>query len=284
MIITCIDVNSLSSCAVAATVVVGSRSFGVPAAGAKAAAKTMWRGVNLGGWLALEKWIAPEPYSGVAAGDEYTLCSALGKAAATERLKKHRDTWITADDFKWIADRGMNAVRLPIGYGILEESPPFITGVETLNSAFAMAKANGLGVLLDLHGAPGSQNGMDHSGRSGNLGWHTSKANIARTVQIIDALAAHCKQFDNLVGLELLNEPRWDVPIDIIKGYYEEAYRAARKHLPKEKVVIVIHDAFRAMQWQNFMPEPGVLQRHAGFTSVPVLHGWRQEERYSLRM
>lgn len=228
-----------------------------PAEGAvPAAAKTMWRGVNLGGWLALEKWIAPEPYAGTAAEDEFTLCSALGKAAATDRLKIHRDTWITADDFKWIADRGMNAVRLPIGYGILDESPPFITGVETLDRAFAQAKANGLGVLLDLHGVPGSQNGMDHSGKSGKMEWHTSKANIAQSVRIIEGLAAHCKQFDNLIGLELLNEPRWDVPIDIIKGYYVEAYRAARKHLPKEKVAVVIHDAFRAMEWQNYMTEP----------------------------
>jgi len=214
------------------------------------------RGANLGGWLALEKWIAAEPYEGVNASDEYTLCSVLGKSAAADRLKRHRDTWITAEDFKWIADRGLNAVRLPVGYGILEDNPPFITGRETLDRAFAQAKANNLGVLLDLHGAPGSQNGMDHSGRSGKLEWHTSKENIVHTVRIIEGLAAYCKRFDNLIGLELLNEPRWDVPIDIIKDYYLDAYQAARKHLPKESVTIVIHDGFRPMEWKEFMQEP----------------------------
>jgi glucan 1,3-beta-glucosidase len=239
-----------------ATTAAGMTTLNCPStSAAPAAVEKIWRGVNLGGWLALEKWIAPAPYEGVDAGDEYTLCSVLGKSAATERLKRHRDTWITADDFKWIADRGLNAVRLPVGYGILEDNPPFITGTETLNRAFAQAKANGLGVLLDLHGAPGSQNGMDHSGRSGKLEWHTSKANIAHTVQIIDGLAAYCKQFDNLIGLEMLNEPRWDVPIDIIKGYYLEAYQPARKHLPKE-TAIVIHDAFRSSEWKSFMQEP----------------------------
>lgn len=219
-------------------------------------AKTILRGVNLGGWLALEKWIAAGPYEGVSAEDEYTLCSTLGKSAATDRLNKHRDSWITASDFKWIADRGLNAVRLPVGYGILEDNPPFITGRETLDRAFAEAKTNRLGVLLDLHGAPGSQNGMDHSGRSGKLGWHISKENIAHSVRIIEGLAEYCRKFDNLIGLELLNEPRWDVPIDIIKGYYQEAYQAARKHLPKESVVVVIHDAFRSSEWKSFMQEP----------------------------
>lgn len=214
-----------------------------------------WRGVNLGGWLALEKWISPDVYAGSQANDEYSLCTDLGKAKAADQIKRHRDTWITAEDFKWIADHGLNAVRLPVGYGVLEENPPFISGADTLDSAFAMAKANGLGVLLDLHGAPGSQNGMDHSGRSGTLGWHVSKENIAHTVRIIEGLAAHCKQFDNLLGLELLNEPRWDVPLDILKSYYQDAYVAARKHLSKE-VAIVMHDGFRSSQWQNFMHEP----------------------------
>ncbi len=141
-----------------------------------------WRGVNLGGWLALEKWITPGVYAGLKAEDEYTLCEELGKAKALARLKKHRETWITADDFQWLGAHGLNAVRLPVNYGIALENPPFITAVETLDWAFRTAKAHGLGVLLDLHGVPGSQNGWDHSGRQGTLGWHTSKANIDQSL------------------------------------------------------------------------------------------------------
>jgi glucan 1,3-beta-glucosidase len=213
-----------------------------------------WRGVNLGSWLALEKWISPAVYAGTSAEDEYSLCLALGKSGAAERLKHHRDTWITEADFKWIAARGMNAVRLPIGYGILDENPPFVTGADVLDRAFAMAKAQGLSVLLDLHGAPGSQNGFDHSGRAGNLGWHANKQNVDHTVRIIENLAAYCKKFDNLIALELLNEPRWDVPMDILKKYYEDAYAAARKHLSADSVSIVIHDGFRSREWAGYMP------------------------------
>ena len=125
--------------------------------------------------------------------DEFTLCQELGQAKASAHLKRHRETWITADDFQWLAAHGLNAVRLPINYGIAEENPPFITGMETLDWAFRTAKAHGLGVLLDLHGVPGSQNGWDHSGRQGTLGWHTSKANIDHSLRIITDLAVHCQ-------------------------------------------------------------------------------------------
>jgi glucan 1,3-beta-glucosidase len=215
-----------------------------------------WRGVNLGSWLVLEKWIAPGVFAGTAAGDEYTLCQALGKDKATARLKQHRETWITEGDFQWMKAHGLNAVRLPVGYWVLEDNPPFISGAESLDWAFRTAKAHGMGVLLDLHGAPGSQNGWDHSGRSGALGWHSSPENIAHTLRVVDDLAAHCKAFDNFLGFELLNEPRWDVPLSILKSYYQESYRRVRKHVSEERTAVVIHDGFRPLEWANFMQEP----------------------------
>ena len=215
-----------------------------------------WRGVNLGGWLALEKWITPSVYAGVQAEDEYTLCEPLGKAKASERLKRHRETWITADDFKWLEARGINAVRIPVNYGVAEENPPFITGWDTLDWAFRTAKEHGIGVLLDLHGVPGSQNGMDHSGRQGTLGWHTSKENIDHSLRIVADLAARCKGYDNLIGFELLNEPRWDVPLEILKRFYQDAYHRVREHIAQRPGAVVIHDAFRPREWANFMREP----------------------------
>ena len=39
------------------------------------------RGVNLGGWLVLEKWMTPSLFEGLAATDETTYCAELGGAA-----------------------------------------------------------------------------------------------------------------------------------------------------------------------------------------------------------
>ncbi len=237
--------------------VVLRETAGPPAARADGAttAQAKWRGVNLGGWLVLEKWITPSLYAGTQAEDESTLCESLGKAGAAERLEKHRATWITAEDFRWLAERGINAVRLPVGYGVAREHPPFIPAFDRVDWAFRTAGQHGIGILLDLHGAPGSQNGWDHSGRQGPLGWHTSQQNIDETLNILSDLATRCKGYDNLLGIELLNEPRWDVPMKILKTFYQDAYHRLRTSIGKERAV-VIHDGFRQLHWKGFMQEP----------------------------
>ena len=215
-----------------------------------------FHGVNLGGWLVLEKWIKPSLFEGETAEDEYTLCQSWGREKAAARLKQHRETWITAGDFAWMKARGINSVRLPVGYWVAEENPPFITGQETMDLAFRLAKANGMSVLLDLHGVPGSQNGWDHSGRQGTLGWHNNKENIAHTLRLIENLAALCKGYDNLMGIELVNEPRQDVPIGILKQYYLDAYQCVRRQIGPEQAAVVIHDSFRPYEWDHFMSGP----------------------------
>jgi glucan 1,3-beta-glucosidase len=213
-------------------------------------------GVNLGGWLVLEKWIKPSLFAALDAKDEYTFCEVLGKRKASELLTRHRETWIIGDDFRWLATHGVNAVRLPVGYWVAEENPPFLTGLETMDWAFRTAKANGISVLLDLHGVPGSQNGWDHSGRQGELGWHNKKENIAHSLQVIEDLAAHCQQHDNLLGIELVNEPRKEIPLDILKNYYLEGYHRIRHRLGQERTAVVIHDSFRPLEWAHFLSGP----------------------------
>ena len=213
-----------------------------------------WRGVNLGAWLVLEKWMTPGVFRDTNAPDEYELCRALG-ARAGERLNRHRETFITAEDFRWLKAHGLNAVRLPVGYWVLEAPAPFVEATRFVDFAFEQAQQNGLKVLLDLHGAPGSQNGWDHSGNSGTLGWHTSPQNIQQTLRVLEALAKRYGKHPALGGIELLNEPRWDVPIDILKTFYQDAYKRIRPHTGK-RIPIVIHDAFRPFEWKNFMTEP----------------------------
>jgi len=31
-------------------------------------------------------------------------------------LEKHWDTWITEEDWAWMAERGINTVRIPVSY------------------------------------------------------------------------------------------------------------------------------------------------------------------------
>ncbi|HTR40816.1 MAG TPA: glycoside hydrolase family 5 protein [Pseudomonadales bacterium] len=212
------------------------------------------RGVNLGAWLVLEKWMTPDTYSGTDAEDEYTLCLDLGDKAK-DRLNRHRDTFITADDFQWIKKSGLNAVRLPVGYWALEAPKPYVECSSYIDFALDQCQQNDLKLLLDLHGAPGSQNGWDHSGRMGPINWPKDPQNVQETLRVIESFAQKYGGHPALYGIELLNEPRPEVPLDILQQYYIDGYARVRKHA-NPNVVVVIHDSFRPLAWKNFMRQP----------------------------
>jgi glucan 1,3-beta-glucosidase len=212
------------------------------------------RGVNLGGWLVLEKWMVPTVYRGSDAPDEYGLCLALGNQAKA-RLDEHRGAFITGEDFRWIKKCGLNAVRLPVGYWALEAPKPYVESARFIDFALEQAQQNGLKLLLDLHGAPGSQNGWDHSGRSGEIGWYKDPNNIKETLRVLETIAQKYGKHPALFGIELLNEPRNSIPIEILKTFYQDAYPRIRNYVDPN-VAVVFHDSFRAMAWQNFMKQP----------------------------
>jgi glucan 1,3-beta-glucosidase len=217
-------------------------------------ARPRLRGVNLGGWLVLEKWMVPDVFAGSKAPDEYTLCRELG-AQARARLDRHREQFITAADFQWIKKRGLNAVRLPVGYWAVEAPEPYVECARFIDFALEQCAQNDLKLVLDLHGAPGSQNGWDHSGRSGAINWPNDPRNIAETLRVLETFAQRYGRHPALAGLELLNEPRDTVPLEILRQFYQDAYARLRGQMAPD-VAIVFHDGFRALAWKNFMPAP----------------------------
>jgi glucan 1,3-beta-glucosidase len=211
------------------------------------------RGVNLGGWLVLEKWMVPDVFRGSEAPDEYSLCLELGDKAKA-RLDGHRETFITAEDFRWIRDCGLNAVRLPVGYWALEAPKPYVENWRFIDFALEQSRRNGLKLLLDLHGAPGSQNGWDHSGRSGPINWPKDPKNIEETLRVLETFAQKYGNHPALCGIEVLNEPRITVPLEILQQFYRDAHSRLRKRL-EPRVAIVFHDSFRPFAWKEFMRE-----------------------------
>jgi glucan 1,3-beta-glucosidase len=162
------------------------------------------RGVNLGGWLVLERWLTPSVFAGTTAEDEFTL---MAEPDAVERLRRHRETFITADDFAWIAGQGLDLVRLPVGYWVLDGDPPFLAAPNELDRAMDTAAEYGLRVLLDLHAGPGSQNGLDSSARIGPKMWYRVPAHRDHTVRALTSLVRRYRDHPALWGIELINEP-----------------------------------------------------------------------------
>ena len=117
--------------------------------------------------LVLEPWITPTLFADTddnTVVDEYTYGAKYGPIEASRLLTAHWDSWITEADFAAIASYGLNHVRIPIGYWALDTSrgEPYPQGqYPYLFKAVGWAKKHGLRVMIDIHGAPGSQNGFD---------------------------------------------------------------------------------------------------------------------------
>lgn len=226
------------------------------------------RGVNLGGWLVLEKWMTPSLFEGLQATDETTWCAELG-AQATAKLQRHWDTFITHDDFVWLHQRGINALRIPVGHWIFgpgypyhrsygDNRQPFVEGgIAVLDRAFAWAAELDLCIVLDLHAAPGCQNGFDNGGIKDVCEWHTQADYREHSLNVLERLAERYHSHACLQAIEVLNEPRWDVPTEYLKSYNLDAYQRIRKHCSAADVSVVFHDGFRDYhEYLGFMQAP----------------------------
>ena len=139
------------------------------------------KGVNLGNWLVLEKWMNPALFEGTTAEDEYWLPRQLSKEVYEARIKIHRSEYITERDFVTIKSWGLDAVRIPVPYFIFGDREPFIGCVEELDKAFNWAEKYGLKILIDLHTAPEGQNGSDNGGICGVCKWAQNPDSIGET-------------------------------------------------------------------------------------------------------
>lgn len=237
------------------------------------------KGVNLGNWLVLEKWMSPALFEGTDAEDEYYLPRKLSKEVYEARIRVHRSEYITERDFVAIRAMGMEAVRIPVPYFIFGDREPFIGCVEELDKAFNWAEKYGLQILIDLHTAPDGQNGFDNGGICVVCKWSQNPEEVEFVLTVLERLAARYGSREGLWGIEVLNEPvtervwkLFDVPnrypaadqemaegsgpntLEFLRGFYLQAYDRIRKHMPEEKYV-VIHDGFELTAWKDFMRE-----------------------------
>lgn len=237
------------------------------------------KGVNLGNWLVLEKWMNPALFEGTTAEDEYWLPRQLSPEVYEARIKIHRSEYITERDFVTISSWGFDAVRIPVPYFIFGDREPFIGCVDELDKAFNWAEKYGLKILIDLHTAPEGQNGSDNGGICGVCKWAKNPKEVEFELTVLERLAERYGEREGLWGIEVLNEPAlegiWETmdmqkrypPVDekmaegtgpisneFIRKFYIDAYDRMRKYLPDDKYV-VIHDGFDLKMWKDFMRE-----------------------------
>jgi glucan 1,3-beta-glucosidase len=226
--------------------------------------------VNLGSWYVLlhttfyfaagsppfrfvqENWMNPSLFSCATGPKASELDVAAGwdnPKSSRSVLEKHWDTWITEDDFAWLQKTGINTVRIPIGYWTLGSQYCQGTAFEQVASVYEhswprllraidWAAKYKIGVLVDLHGAVGSQNGrffirllqrrlcspcivgQSHSGTSdGKVKLFDDEDNITKTIDVLKYLTKQLVPISNVVGIQILNEPNNVVSLPEFCGY-----------------------------------------------------------------
>lgn len=138
-------------------------------------------GINLGGWLSQY---------------DHKLC---------DNPLHHFDTFITKEDIALIASYGMDHIRLPFDYPLLEnDAKPYVyddAGFAYLDRCLAWCKEYGLNLVLDLHKAPGFSFGTPDKNKL-----FTDAEMQKRFIAMWCAIAEHFKGEGQNVVYELLNE------------------------------------------------------------------------------
>ena len=221
-------------------------------------------GVNLTGWLTLESWVTPELFAGAGALDEEALAIALGPKDYAECVHRHRESFITRDDFVKIAARGFNAVRLPVPWYVYgEQGPeagPYIGCIEHVDEALDWAEEIGLKVIFSLAinpGGPHSDNGIAPD----NADCHVPRDGV---LDVVFALSKRYASRMGFYGMELADDvvPQVrrglvltdGIPIHRLRNYYREAYELVRS-AAGEDVVVIMPDGGIPGGWGRFMAQ-----------------------------
>ena len=232
------------------------------------------RGVNVGNFFVQEFWMSPTEGSETVRCQkelEEVLTERFGEARKDELLNAYLDHFFTEEDFDYIRDLGLNCIRLPLWYGVFTDAEG-----NWKEDAFSRvdwfiknAEQRDIYVILDMHGAYGSQNGSDHSGIDGGDDKKTAsefffgdraEQNQELFFRLWEKLAEHYRDWPAVAGYDLLNEPfctyRYNSGLSdrelhqLLYDVYDTAYRRIRAVDPDHVIL------FEAVWDPSDLPNP----------------------------
>ena len=165
-----------------------------------------YRGVNLGGW--------------------FSQC---------DYSKERLDLFITEPDFDVIAGWGLDHVRIPMDYNVLEQEDGELSqeGFDRIGRAVGWAVQRGLKVVLDLHKTAGFSFDVDE----GEGGFFTNTAYQERFYRIWEGLAFRFNDPQN-IAFELLNEVTDESVIGEWNRIAAECIRRIRRIAPQSLILV----------------------------------------------
>ncbi|KAL0573271.1 Glucan 1,3-beta-glucosidase 3 [Marasmius crinis-equi] len=224
------------------------------------------KSVNLGAWFVAEQWMSPSIFE-CAHGPQAAELDITSGPNGEPILQKHWDTFITQPDFDYLASIGINTVRLPIGYWSL--GPAFCqdTPFQDVSHVYAdswnrvlrtlqMAEDAGIGVLVDLH--------------DGHVGLFENQDNMDKTISVLEFLVGQLAPLNNVVGVQILNEPNDDPKL--IPFYSDAITKMRAVSAEAAELPLYIHDAFNLPKYIDFVNNRTdfvVLDHHSYFVFTP---------------
>src|SRR5579863_9587034 len=227
------------------------------------------KGVNLGGFMVMEPWMCPADSGGLP--DTYSIIAELdsrfGVAEEQTLIRDYQQAWITTADFANIKAAGFNAVRLPVWWGNfypianVSNSGWRSDAFTELDWVVNAAAAQGLYVIIDMHGVVGGQSTSDDTGQQNQNQYWTNGNDQGNTAYMWWEIANHYNGNPTVAGYDLLNEPM-NAPSDsAVISAYVSLYNTVRSADPTH--IVIIEGTFDSWSW-NVLPNPS----SEGWTNV----------------
>lgn len=237
-------------------------------------------GVNFGGCFVREQWLFPSmnPDGAETELDAVAKSAKKDKSEAKSQLEAHWKNYASPDDWKWLKDNGVTAIRVPLGYwnidgGNYTKGTAFSDYKDIYSNSWKIfvshfvepAAANGIAILVDIHALPGGANGDAHSGEKagGKAEFWSSSSSQKLMALALKFVAKDLKKHDNICGIQVVNEAEFSDLARHQKAYYTSALEAIR--LEDKSVPVVISDGW----WPNQFAE--WIQKSQGDASAGVV-------------
>ncbi|NQV50169.1 MAG: cellulase family glycosylhydrolase [Candidatus Marinimicrobia bacterium] len=167
------------------------------------------KGMGLGGWLVPEGYMLHTPGMGSPTSIRAQIVDVVGESVADEFYAAYHANYVTRADIAELAEWGFDHVRMPFHYNMFSPYRGVWNewGFEVTDSLVAWCSAVGMHVVLDMHCAPGGQNGGPISDSDGTARLWLADTNKTHTMMIWEAIATRYADEPWIGGYDLLNEP-----------------------------------------------------------------------------
>jgi hypothetical protein len=196
--------------------------------------KVLLKGFGIGCWLLPEGYMWGIRKLNRPRQFEESINDLIGRENAKEFWRLYHSNFLTEGDIKAIKLFGANSIRVALLASLLQpcenqpKEPPYSYseyGFSLLDSVVKWCEKYHLGLIWDMHGAPGAQNRENISDSDGEARlWTEKEIYWPRCKDLWFKIAERYKDSPCIIGYDLLNEPllrRYEgISVDLLRELY----------------------------------------------------------------